>query len=413
MNTDTNKKLRVLFVSDHFGHAGGVIHGATRYFLTVLPRLLQRDVDLHVAFLRGEHPASEQIKRKGIQPVFFGRAKRNPLSALDVYRLVRRERIQVIHCAGMKGILASRIAGWLAGVPVVSHLHDCEPLSRSVQRMLRWTNRFNSWNLSVSKDVEEHGKFKLGINPSRSEVLHNGIVLDELQSTPQEAGKQCRESLGIFPDNKVIGIVGRLAAVKGHDTLLRAMPGVLAKFPNARLMIVGEGEEHERLNQRVHELGLYGYVTFTGQVQDVCPYLRAIDVVAMPSLREGLPYSLLEAMALDKPVVASAVGGLAETINHCVNGVLFRPNDAQALSEALISVLSDPLLTQIITHGAHETVSHYDIERHIDRIASIYRALAAGETVVPLEALHSDESDKSQQLTSQTLQTDKSSLERV
>ncbi len=152
-------------------------------------------------------------------------------------------------------------------------------------------------------------------------------------------------------------------------------------------MIIGDGPDREQLNKRVQELGLDGYVTFTGQIEDVYPALRAIDVVAMPSLREGLPYTLLEAMAMDKPVVASSVGGLAETINHCENGVLFRTNDAQALAEALISVLSDPLLLQTVIHGAHETANAYDIERHIDRLLAIYGALAANEQISPTPAI--------------------------
>ena len=380
---ENKERLRVLFVSDHFGHADGVIHGATRYFLTVLPRLPQHRVDLHVAFLRGEHSASERIKRQGITPTFFGRSKFSPLSILDVLRTVRRERIEVIHCAGIKGILTSRIAGRLTRVPVVSHLHDSEPVPSLFRQLMRWTDKFSIRNLAVSRDVADHAVATLGIHPQRIEVLPNGLMLDEIRSIPEKAGRTFRRDVGLLPEARVIGIVGRLAAVKGHDTLLRAMPTVLAKEPLARLLIIGDGPDREMLNKRVSELGLDGYVTFTGQIEDVYSALRAIDVVMMPSLREGLPYSLLEAMAMDKPVVASAVGGLAETIRHCENGVLVRPSDAQALAEALISVLSDPLLLQTITHGAHETANSYDIERHIDRVLAIYAALASGEPVPP------------------------------
>jgi glycosyltransferase involved in cell wall biosynthesis len=186
-----------------------------------------------------------------------------------------------------------------------------------------------------------------------------------------------------MPEDKVIGIIGRLAEVKGHDTLIRAMPAVLAKEPKARLLIVGDGPQRPALNQRLHELGLLGHVTFTGQISNVGAALRAIDVVAMPSLREGLPYALLEAMALDRPVVASAVGGLAETINHCENGVLFRVGDAQALAKALLSVLGDTDLKQTIVRGSRNTVEDFDIARHVDRLVAMYNALADGHPIPP------------------------------
>lgn len=374
---------RVLFVSDHFGHPSGVIHGATRYFLTVLPRLSRRGTDLSVAFLRGEHPASGRLREQGIEPVFFDRAKWNPLSVLDVYKLVKRGKVHVIHAAGMKGVLTARIAGRLAGVPVIEHLHDCEPVPHALRRPLRWTHKWAALTLAVSKDVAEHAVIALKIDPSRTEVLRNGLVLDEICDTPESAGPDFRKQYGIQPEAKVIGVIGRLAQVKGHDTLLRAMPAVLAKEPTARLLIVGDGPERPALNKRLHELGLIGHTTFTGQINDVFAALRAIDVVAMPSLREGLPYSLLEAMAMDKPIVASAVGGLAETIRHCENGVLFRAGDAQALAKALLSVLGEPLLTQTIIRGAHETVKAFDIERHVDRLVMVYEALAAGRPVPP------------------------------
>jgi glycosyltransferase involved in cell wall biosynthesis len=374
---------RVLFVSDHFGHADGVIHGATRYFLTVLPRLLHRGTDLHVAFLRGEHSASELIKDQGITPTFYGRSKFSPLSILDVLRTVRRKRIQVIHCAGMKGILTARIAGRIAGVPVLSHLHDSEPVSGVMQRLMRLTTKWSARTLAVSHEVAEHAEKTLKIDLKQTEVLHNGLVLDEMRSVSEETGHQFRRSVGLLPDEKVIGIIGRLAPVKGHDTLLRAMPTVLAKEPKAWLLIIGDGPNRESLNLRVHDLGLKGYVTFTGQIDNVYEALRGIDVVAMPSLREGLPYSLLEAMAMGKPVVASAVGGLAGTIRHCENGVLVRPQDAQALAEALISVFTDPLLAETIIHGALDTARSYDIEYHVDRLLALYSAMASGRPTPP------------------------------
>lgn len=378
-----NGSVCVLFVSDHFGYQSGVIHGATRYFLTVLPRLQQRGIDLSVAFLRGEHPASGLLREQGIDPKFFARGKWSLLPVLDIYKLTKRKNVQVIHCAGMKGVLMARIAGRLAGVPVIEHLHDCEPVPHTLRRPIRWTYRWAALTLAVSRDVARHAAKTLKIDANHAEVLRNGVVVEELRRTPESAGTEFRRQHGILPEDKVIGIIGRLVEVKGHDTLVRAMPAILAKEPAARLLIVGDGPDRPALNQRLHELGLMGHTTFTGQIGNVGAALRAIDVVAIPSLREGLPYALLEAMALDRPVVASAVGGLAETINHCENGILFRVGDTQALAKALLSVLGDPLLRQTIVCGGRDTVRDFDITRHVDRLATMYNALAAGRPIPP------------------------------
>ena len=377
----TTGRVRVLFVSDHFGYPGGVIHGATRYFLSVLPRLRDRDVDLSAAFLREPHPEADRLRKMGVQPVFFGRAKWNPLTVWDVWRMVRRENADVIHAAGMKGILTARLAGRLAGVPVIAHLHDSMPVPSMLAGPLRWTRGMALRTLAVSREVAAFAHQTLAIDPDRVEVLANGMVIEEIEKTPAQAGVMFRERVGLPADTKVIGVLGRLVPVKGHDVLLRSMPGVLAKEPDARLLIVGDGPERQTLQAKAHELGLSGYVFFTGQVTDVYPAIRAMDLCAMPSLSEGLPYALLEAMALGKPVVASAVGGLAETIRHCENGVLVRPNDAQALTKALISVMTDELLAETIVRGARSTVRTFDITNHIDRLVSIYRALAAGKPI--------------------------------
>lgn len=382
-----SSKVRVLFVSDHFGHGGGVIHGATRYFLTVLPKLSSQGVALSVAFLRGYHPSVEQLKEHGVEPTFFDRAKWNPWTVVDVLRLVRRERIQVIHAAGMKGIFTARLAGKLAGVPVIAHLHDQMPVPSLLAKPLRMTPGLSLHTLAVSRDVATHGETVLKIDPKQIEVLANGMDVDALAQVQAEAGVVFRRKVGIPEDARVIGIIGRLVPVKGHDVLLRAMPGVLAKEPNARLMIVGDGPDREALEKRAHDLGLGGYVFFVGHVTDVYPAIRAIDLCAMPSLSEGLPYVMLEAMSMERPIVASAVGGLAETLKHCENGVLVRPNDAQALTQAIACVLADHELRETIIQGGRRTARQFDMPNHLGRLATIYRSLAQGEPVPAAEPL--------------------------
>ncbi len=378
--------IRVLFLSDHFGYPHSVVHGATRYFLTVLPRLVQRGVDLRSLFLREEHPAAEQLKQQGIAVRFLNRAKWNPVTVIDTYRFIKAHRIQLVHCAGLKGIFTARVAGRLAGIPVIEHLHDSDPAPALMKRLLHGTRAWSAHTLAVSKDVADHAVKTLRCPADRVEVLHNGLVLDEYKSASDSAVKAFRERYGLLPHHRLIGCIGRLMPVKGQDTLLRAMPTILASQPDVRLMFIGDGPDRPALNQRVHELGLKGHVIFTGQLETITEALQALELVVMPSIREGLPYTLLEAMAAGKPVVASAVGGLAETIRHLDNGVLFRPGDAQALAHAVLGLLNDANLAHHIAEQARHTADAYDINRHVNRLMEIYHAVAEGHPIPPQDS---------------------------
>ena len=378
---DRPGRPQVLFVSDHFGHANGVIHGATRYFLTTLPRLIHRDIRASAAFLRGDHPASAQLANHAIELTFFGRAKWSPLPILDAYRLIRKKKINIIHASGMKGILVARIASKLTGVPVVSHLHDGSPISNTLRGLMRSTDRWSAHTLAVTKDVGAFACDVLGSSPDKTEVLANGLGMVEIDLSTEADGLAFRDSHGIARDAPLIGIIARLDPVKGHDTMLRAMPGVLAQVPGAVLMIAGDGPERTNLDKRIHEMGLRDHVVFTGHIRNPYAAIRAINLAVLPSLRDGLPYSLLEAMAMGRPVVASAVGGLAQTIQDRRNGLLVPPRNAQALAHAVNAVLKDPGLAATITQGGLATARSFDINRHVDRLVEIYDALAQGQPV--------------------------------
>jgi radical SAM protein with 4Fe4S-binding SPASM domain len=175
----------------------------------------------------------------------------------------------------------------------------------------------------------------------------------------------CRDALGLAPHERAVTTLARLHPMKGLDNLLLAWPDVRRRVPDARLLIAGEGEERGRLESLATHLGLDGTVRFLGQVADTPRLLAASDLVCHPSLNDGLPNAVVEALAMDVPVVASAVGGLPELLDGGAAGRLIPPHDIRALERALGSLLADPAGARALAEAGRRRVrSAYSLEAH-------------------------------------------------
>jgi len=153
-----------------------------------------------------------------------------------------------------------------------------------------------------------------------------------------------------------VGVVARLEPEKGHPTLLQAWPAVLRAVPNAALLVVGEGSRYAELERLAASLRIAHRVVFTGRRDDVPSVTAALDVAVLPSYREAQGLSILEAMALSRPVVASRVGGIPEVIEDGVSGLLVPPRDPEALAGAIIRLLKDHPYADMIGRAGHDVV---------------------------------------------------------
>jgi glycosyltransferase involved in cell wall biosynthesis len=168
-------------------------------------------------------------------------------------------------------------------------------------------------------------------------------------------------------------VVARLEPEKGHPTLLEAWPAVLSRCPEAYLLLVGEGSRHEALEAQARELRIAHRVVFTGRRDDVPAVTAALDVAVLPSYREAQGLSILEAMALSRPVVASAVGGIPEVIEDGVSGLLVPPHDAAALAAAISRLLSDHPYADLIGRAGHDVVhDRFCVELMVRAVEGLY-----------------------------------------
>jgi glycosyltransferase involved in cell wall biosynthesis len=180
------------------------------------------------------------------------------------------------------------------------------------------------------------------------------------------------------PGSQIVGVVARLEPEKGHPTLLDAWPQVLRSVPDAYLLIVGEGSRREALEAQARHLRIAHRVVFTGRRDDVPAVTAALDVAVLPSYREAQGLSILEAMALSRPVVASDVGGIPEMITDGVTGILVPPHDADALASAITRVLQDHSFADMLARAAHDMVhDRFCIQLMVKAIEAIYDEGAA------------------------------------
>ena len=167
---------------------------------------------------------------------------------------------------------------------------------------------------------------------------------------------EVRKEFGIPIEAKVIGFTGGLLPVKGHRYLLAALPKVLKAVPDVWVMLAGGGSLRDELVQMAAALDIRDRVKFLGHRNDIMRIIHAYDVVALTSLSESMPYSLLEGMSFGKPIVASAVGGVPEVVEDGVTGLLVPPGDVNAIAEALIQILQDPEKRALMGQAAIERV---------------------------------------------------------
>jgi len=228
--------------------------------------------------------------------------------------------------------------------------------------------------ICVSGDLHDRC-LRIGVSPERCRLVENAIDLEEYRRRGDR--RAAKERRGIPPSRLLIGVVGRLSAEKGLNHLLPAISVLVARGVDCELWIAGEGSDARALTERITALGLVDRVKLLGFRSDCRDLYEAMDVFALPSLREGLPNALLEAMAFELPTVATPVGGIPRLIVNGVNGILVEAASADALVDALERLAQDGELRSRLGRAARKTIEEsYGFHDRMQRIRSVYdRAL--------------------------------------
>ncbi len=370
--TAVTRPLRVLFCTDNFG-IGGTELNAVR----TAEALVRQGVEVEVAALQPDGPLRTRYDAAGIPVHSFPLDNLYGPGALRqgirLAALVRRGRFDVVHC---HDIYSNIFAGFWArrggdSAIIASRRWGRDSTQRRLDRLNRMAQRRSSRVLANSSEVAQLVRGD-GVRAQRVTVIPNFLEPEAFDPLPESDKAAWRSARGI-PDGAVLlGIVARLAPVKNHESLFRAVAKIGARFPALHLAVIGDGASRGGLEALARELELDDRIHFVGMVPHRPNVNHHFDLVALSSLSEGFPNSIAEAMAAGRAVVATAVGGVTDVVLDGVTGVLVPPADDQALADGLAGRLDDSAGTARMGMRAREVASERFAE---DGVLSMLLAL--------------------------------------
>jgi len=314
---------------------------------------------------------------------------RDARAIIRLARLIRRERPTILHTHTAKAGAVGRIAALLSGdarPPIIVHTFHGHVLrgyfnpfvSLAFRTLERWLAQTTTALIAVSPEVRDD-LVRMRVAPaSKFAVIRLGIELNERIASDEEARRETRRVMGIAPDAFVVGWVGRMTAVKRTDDVVRALRKLADRGVDAYLCLVGDGPDREHLERYAHELGVIKRCLFVGYQDDVSRFYNAIDVLLLPSVNEGTPVSVIEALAAERPAVATRVGGVPDVVRDGIDGFLVRPGDPDALAERLAELAADPeRRARMGAEGRSRVLARYAVDRLVDDVDRLYRALLA------------------------------------
>lgn len=292
--------------------------------------------------------------------------------ALQFKRLLRQERVDLVHAHEFDANTQGTFVAALTGIPLVATVHGKNYFWERFRRRLayRWVSR-KATMVAVSQNLKQFIVEKVGVAPHRLKVLYNGV--HALQQCSSVEVYQCRKELGLPESHQIVGVVGNLYPVKGHQYLIDAIPSILMTCPNTSFVFAGRGELEAELKSQVYRLGVETKVFFLGLRQDIPRILAMLDVFVLPSLSEGLSMAILEAMIAGKPVVATQVGGNPELVLNGETGFLVPPRDSQALASSVVTLLTNrQQAAQFSERGKRRAEGQFSLQTMVSSYQSLY-----------------------------------------
>ncbi len=364
-----NRKINVLQITEGLGWAG-----AEKKLWELAHRMdSSRFNTLVCNFGMGDY-YPEQLEKLGLRYVTLRRKNRFDISLIwRLRQLIRREKIDVIMSTLFYAdFMAALVGKWAGAKAVFSWETISSPLWLVPRRLYpyRTVIKLADRVISVSQATAKWLAEERGVSPRQIKVIPYGVDLDRFKRANDP---ELRKELGLPEDAAIIGMVARLQPQKGHIYLFDAAEKILKEAPNTRFVLVGGGPDRDKLEEMVKHKGLDKYIHFLGYRDDVPRLLGLFDIFTLPSLFEGLPNVVLEAMASSLPVVATPVDGTKEAVVPGETGILVPTKDPAKLADALTALLKDPVRAkQLGDNGRRRVENEFSLQLQVRRFENLY-----------------------------------------
>lgn len=291
----------------------------------------------------------------------------------SLFKLIKDLQIDLVHVNDFWWVPITYMASRMAHVPCIAHIRSQIEPNRVGQYWLRKPHRL----VTVAHQIKTIA-VESGVDSARISVVYSGIDT-ALTVNPLE-GSRVRERYKLSPSLTVIGTVANFLPLKGYEYLIEALTKISRERSNIHCLLVGGGDDRYRaiLEDRVRAKDLTQIVTFTGFQREIFAYITAMDIFVLPSLLEGFPIVILEALKMGKPVVATAVGGIPEIIENNVTGLLVPPRDPTALAHKILYLLENPKIGRELGQaGQARVLERFSAQRMVTQLQSLYEELLA------------------------------------
>jgi glycosyltransferase involved in cell wall biosynthesis len=350
------------------------MHGVKRLFAWMIPRFDRSRFNVSLISLRKRDLSNDTLDELGIDVTYMHRSKFDPATLPALLKELDRRKADVVHLHGYGASTFGRLAAAIRHLPVVVHEHanltDTPWFQKIADRLLAPATDIA---IAVSRSTAEFTINARLIPAERTRVVYLGVPLEEFSRERTAADvAAARGALGVPDGAFAIGTVTRLMPSKGNGYLVEATRQVIDVLPDARVYIVGEGELQGELEAQAAALKLGDRLVFTGFRRDVAEALAAFDLVVFPSLWEGTPLTVLETLAMGKPIVSTDADGLQDVLTHGQDAIMVRRRDAKALADAIVELARAPEERARLSANARRTGAQYDIDVFVKKMERLY-----------------------------------------
>ena len=372
MDRNIKRKINVIHLVEEL-----TIGGLEKILTSIVLNLDKKKYNVSVWCLREGGFFANKLAKEGIDfKILHISTSRNPLSIYKLYKLLKSRKFDIIHTHAYSAGTIGRMSAFLAGVPVIiSHNHSVYDYYNRRYHFVEWfLSLITDRVVCVSDIANRFANETQRINARKLITIHNGI--DSEYTVLEKRTSGLRKELGIPVDHSVICTIAHLEEHKGVKYLLESASLLLQSRNDVSFLVVGEGALKEKLKILCADLKIEENVIFAGERGDIPEILSLTDIFVLPSLREGLPLTILEAMACGKPVIATNVGGIPEVVKDGVSGILISPKDPEALHSAINELLGDREKLKKMGHNGKRVYSEsFDSKTMIGKIEDLYDSL--------------------------------------